>query len=391
MNPDQRSKDEDMRRRLLKSVTILAGLLAAPGAWASSGPAPENPNALVSRPELRAFIDEMVARYDFNSVDLVNVFSGVELRSDIVAAISRPAEAKPWFEYRPIFLTEARIDGGVRFWDAQAEILQLAEAEFGVDAQVIVAIIGVETRYGSNTGSYRVIDALSTLAFDYPPRSKFFRGELEQFLLLAREEDVDLATIKGSYAGAMGYGQFIPSSYRHYAVDFDGNGKRDLWNSPMDIVGSVANYLHLHGWELGQPVAVPARVTGEKFRLLLDQGMKPQLTLERIGTYGVEPVSPVPDNKLAALIELEGREGPQYWLVFNNFYVITRYNRSPLYAMAVYQLSEEIRTAREREKSAAHWGGARRAAGTPHFSPSGGPRYARTRIGRGTGRPGEKC
>jgi membrane-bound lytic murein transglycosylase B len=222
----------------------------------------------------------------------------------------------------------------------------MAEKVYGVAPQIIVAIIGVETRYGGNTGKYAVLDALSTLAFDYPPRAKFFRGELEQYLLLAREEHIDLLNTKGSYAGAMGYGQFIPSSYQRYAVDFDQDGKRDLWDSPMDIIGSVANYLHVNGWTPGAKVADRASVTGNRFKGVIEKGLKPEMTVKQLKSEGITPVKPLPADTLAALISLDQKSGPEYWLGLNNFYVITRYNHSPLYAMAVYQLSEEIRQAR---------------------------------------------
>jgi membrane-bound lytic murein transglycosylase B len=261
--------------------------------------------------------------------------------------MSKPAEKKlRWFEYRKIFLTQSRIDGGVQFWRQHENDLRDAARDFGVDPQVIVAIIGVETRYGSNTGRHRVLDALSTLAFDYPPRAPFFSGELEQYLMLAREEHIDLLTTTGSYAGAMGYGQFIPSSYRQYAVDYDGDGRRDLWNSPRDIIGSVANYFHEHGWIAGQPVAVPATVKpGDNTRSILDQGYQPHSTLAALRKDGISPQQAQPDDLQAALIQYDQENGPEYWLGFNNFYTITRYNHSPLYAMAVFQLSEEIRAA----------------------------------------------
>lgn len=292
------------------------------------------------------FIDEMVTRHQMSREDLELLMGDAKRRQSILDAISRPAEGKPWHEYRPIFLTESRIEGGIEFWDDNEAILDKASTHFGVDTQAIVAIIGVETRYGNNTGGYRVLDALSTLAFDYPPRSKFFRSELEQFLLLAQEEDVDPRDALGSYAGAMGYGQFIPSSYRRYAVDFDENGKRDLWNSPYDIIGSVANYLHVHGWEPGQPVAVPAKVNGDDYKKLIRKDYKPETSVAEMRKQGVTPQQPVADNLRGALIELEGKDGPEYWIVFKNFYVITRYNRSPLYAMAVNQLGVEIDTKR---------------------------------------------
>jgi membrane-bound lytic murein transglycosylase B len=299
-------------------------------------------------PDTLAFIDEMVAKHGFDREELVSVFSQAERREDILELMRKPAEKTlEWHEYRKIFLTQSRVQGGVTFWNQNVQLLEKAEKELGVDAQVIVAIIGVETRYGRNTGRHRVIDALSTLAFDYPPRSKFFRGELEQYLILAREEDIDLLSATGSYAGAMGYGQFIPSSYRNFAIDFNGDGKRDLWNSPADIIGSVANYMKVHRWTHGTTVATRATVTGDAYQAVLEQGLEPHFRIDKLRNAGIGPQTPVPDDSLAALIELQNADGPEYWLGLNNFYVITRYNRSPLYAMAVYQLSEEIRQERE--------------------------------------------
>lgn len=296
----------------------------------------------------RTFIDEMVKDHGFNRAELESLFSQAERREDILELMRKPAEKKlRWFEYRKLFLTRNRINGGVSFWKQHADILERAQQEFGVDPQVIVAIIGVETRYGGNTGRHRVLDALSTLAFDYPPRSKFFTGELEQYLLLAREENIDLLTTTGSYAGAMGYGQFIPSSYRNYAVDFSADGKRDLWNSPQDIIGSVANYFRVHGWQQGEPVATPAQVTGDDYHNVLKLGYKPNTVLDALRHDGITPQGDYPDHLVAALIKFEQEQGPEYWLGFDNFYTITRYNHSPLYAMAVYQLSEEIRAAYE--------------------------------------------
>ena len=307
-----------------------------------------------SHPEATAFMERMATEHGFSQEELASVFGAAKRREDILELMRKPAEKRlRWFEYRKIFLTRSRIDGGVTFWQQNADILADAAAEFGVDPQVIVAIIGVETRYGGNTGRHRVIDALSTLAFDYPPRSKFFTGELEQFLLLAREEDIDMLETTGSYAGAMGYGQFIPSSYRQYAVDFDGNGQRDLWNSPRDIIGSVANYFRAHGWETGQPVATRAEVSGDSYPAILELGYKPNTVLDALRHEGISPLEEMPDTLTAALIQFDQQDGPEYWLGFNNFYVITRYNHSPLYAMAVYQLSEEIRSAYETARYAA--------------------------------------
>jgi membrane-bound lytic murein transglycosylase B len=295
--------------------------------------------------DVQVFIDEMVERHQFDRQQLVELFDQASKRDDILEAIARPAEkTKPWYEYRKIFLKPERIEGGVEFWQANADILERAAAHFEVDPAIIVAIIGVETRYGKHTGSYRVIDALSTLAFAYPPRSKFFRSELEQFLVLTREEDVDVREVKGSYAGAMGYGQFIPSSYRNYAVDFSGDGKRNLWNDLDDIIGSVANYFHRHGWKVQQPVA--ARVSKGKplDNFQVSEKLKPsRTTAADFAAKGVVTTPALPADLPVELLELEQANGPEYWLTGNNFYVITRYNRSPLYAMAVFQLSEAIR------------------------------------------------
>lgn len=328
-----------MHRRRNRVATLSLLLLQWP-LLASCATTPATHYA--AHPEARAFIDEMVERHRLPRTEVEAALAQAERQQSILDAISRPAEAKPWRDYRPIFLTEARIAGGADFWNGNAAILEETSAQFGVDTDVIVAIIGVETRYGSHTGRYRVLDALATLAFDYPPRGEFFRGELEQFFLLAREEEIDPLEAKGSYAGAMGQGQFIPSSYRRYAVDFDGDGRRDLWNSQRDVLGSVANYLKVHGWEKGAPVVARAQVDGDAYRALLDKGLKPHLPAGELARYGVSTTEPIPAETPVALIELEGAEGPEHWVVFNNFYVITRYNRSPLYAMAVHQLGAEI-------------------------------------------------
>jgi membrane-bound lytic murein transglycosylase B len=323
-------------------VSLLGVLIAGPGC---AGDFDKNP-------DVQVFIDEMVERHDFERPQLEQLFAQAKKRDDILEAIARPAEkTKPWYEYRKIFLQPKRIKGGAKFWKNNADILERAETEFGVDAAMIVAIIGVETRYGANTGSYRVIDALSTLAFEYPPRGKFFRSELEQFLVLAREEDVDLRTAKGSYAGAMGYGQFIPSSYRAYAVDFNEDGKRDLWENMDDIIGSVANYFHRHGWKSGVPVASMVTDGASVSPSLVSENLKPgNTTVADFATAGIDSQPRLARDLPVALLELEQKNGPEYWLTSNNFYVITRYNRSPLYSMAVYQLSKEIQDAYQQGK-----------------------------------------
>jgi membrane-bound lytic murein transglycosylase B len=326
------SLNKGLPRILLLAATVVSWPLAA--------------SNYSQQPQVQIFIDRMVDEHGFDRAELVAVLDKAEHREDILELMRKPAEKRlQWFEYRKIFLTQSRIDGGVAFWEENSKILEKAAAEYGVDPQIIIAIIGVETRYGRITGKHRVLDALATLSFDYPPRSEFFTGELEQFLLLAREEDIDLLTTTGSYAGAMGYGQFIPSSYRHYAVDFDGDGKRDLWNNKADIIGSIANYFHAHGWTPGTPVATRAVVEGNDYQTVLDLGYKPNTVLDAMRHDGITPVTPYPDELPASLMKFEQEDGPEYWLGFNNFYAITRYNHSPLYAMAVYQLSEEIRDA----------------------------------------------
>jgi len=298
-------------------------------------------------PQSREFIQEMSDKHDFSAGKLEALFSQVEHKQNIIDAISRPAESKPWYQYRPIFVTASRIRQGVEFWHQNEALLEKAEKEYGVPPHIIVAIIGVETRYGRHSGNYRVIDSLSTLAFDYPPRASFFRKQLETFLIMAREEKRDPLDFLGSYAGAMGMPQFIPSSFRAYAVDFDKDGHRDLWDNTSDVIGSVANYFARHKWQRGEPIATRATLQGAPPQALLDKGYKPSIELGKLKAMGIEPVTNYNDKEEVALISLESSPShQQYWVTLNNFYVITRYNHSPLYAMAVYQLGEAIRTTR---------------------------------------------
>jgi membrane-bound lytic murein transglycosylase B len=308
--------------------------------WLSSGLALAG-QGYADRPEVQAFIEEQVKAADFDPDELLAVFSKAEKQQSIIDAISSPAEAKPWYQYRKIFLTESRIQGGAEFWTKHADTLELAAQEFGVSPEIIVAVIGVETYYGRRTGSYRVLNALATLGFDYPPRARFFRKELAQYLLLARDEEWDMMDPKGSYAGAMGMGQFIPSSYRAYAVDFSGDGKRDLWNS-IDAIGSVANYFKRHGWQQGEGVAVPAVATSQSVERLKTD-LKPAYEMKKLQSHGLKPNTQPDSQGPYSLIALELENGMEYWIGQKNFYVITRYNHSPLYAMAVYQLSREIK------------------------------------------------
>lgn len=336
------SSSRGFRRNVLRTIAGFFVLLPAIGVCAGSNVA----KSYLNDPDLRSFIDEMVARHGFDAVKLASLFSRVQPRQDIIEAISHPAEAKPWYQYRPIFVTRSRIQGGVEFWELYEDELNQASEVYGVPPEIVVAIIGVETRYGKYTGRHRVLEALSTLAFDYPPRSRFFRSELEHYLLLTREENIDPLAVTGSYAGAMGGPQFISSSYRRYAVDFDDDGSRDLFNSYADMIGSVANYFAAHGWKRGEPIAVPAQVKGEEYERLRDLGLKPRYDIDRLGQYGVIPKTPVDPERLASLIALETHDGEEFWLGLHNFYVITRYNHSALYAMAVYQLSRRIADAR---------------------------------------------
>ncbi len=291
-----------------------------------------------------AFIDDMVSSHQFSKADLVSLFSQANKQQKIIDAISRPAEKTlTWGQYRNIFLKPERIEKGAKFWQKHRATLEKAQQDFGVDVEVIVAILGVETRYGEVQGSYRVIDALSTLGFDYPPRAAFFRKELENFLLLAREQKQDPVSLTGSYAGAMGYGQFIPSSYRAYAVDYDQDGFADIWNNPVDAIGSIANYFKQHHWSTGEAVLVPAKYTGVDLNSLDTNKLKLEKTISTLSASNFVPNQTVDSDQHAIPLALEGDEGMEYYLGLKNFYVITRYNHSHLYAMAVYQLSQAIK------------------------------------------------
>lgn len=262
--------------------------------------------------------------------------------NSVLEAISRPAEkVKSWADYRKIFLTEKRIRQGREFLKDNADLLAQAEAKYGVPREVITAIIGVETFYGKRQGNYRVLDSLATLAFDYPKRPLFWR-ELKHFFVMSQEQGFDPGDIKGSYAGAMGYGQFIPSSYRHYAIDFDGDDKKDLWANKADAIGSVANYFKRHGWKKDQPVTQRARVKGNAYNDAVNDSRKPKWKLSELMALGVEPTATVTEDENINLMKLRGENGAEFWIGHHNFYVITRYNHSRLYAMAVYQLSQEL-------------------------------------------------
>ena len=292
--------------------------------------------------EQRGFVDEMVRRHGYDRAELTRILEDAQFQDGIIALISKPAESKPWYEYRAIMLTPERIEQGAEFWQRNAETLRRAETAYGVPPEVITAIVGVETRYGRNTGRHRVLDALVTLAFGYPKRAAFFRKELEQYLLMVREEGLDARSLNGSYAGAMGRSQFMPSSFRAYAVDFDGDGRRDLWSSDADAIGSIANYFIRNGWRPGEGVVLPASGVDARHRRFLEAGLEPKFTLGELAAAGVRVDGGLPADTPCSLFDLDEENGPAYWAGLQNFYAITRYNRSELYAMAVYQLSREI-------------------------------------------------
>ena len=304
------------------------------------------------RPEIKHFIDEMVTEHGFIQSQLEDIFGQVQFQPAIIKLISTPPSSISWNQYRARFINAQRIKNGVSFWNAHAEKLQQASQTFGVPEEIIVAIIGVETAYGATTGNHRVIDALTTLAFDYPRRAEFFRSELAQYLLLVREQNFDLFSLKGSYAGAIGIPQFMPGSYRRYAIDFDGDGKVDLTTSTADAIGSVANYLKEYGWEAGGPIITRAHVgvMSELYQEILESGIEPNHPVKKLREANIIPLEKIDEKRLATLIELKDNDNMQYWLGFNNFYVVTRYNRSTFYAMSVLQLADAIRSARNAKK-----------------------------------------
>ena len=307
------------------------------------------------KPQVADFVDLMVTKHQFERDQVLKWLTDAEHQTSIVKAMSRPAEkVKPWYEYRKLFVSDLRIKRGVDFWQQHEETLQRAYEEYGVDPAIIVSILGVETNYGRNTGSFRVIDALSTLVFDYyhsiekrESRKKFFTIQLEHFFLLAREQKKDPLTLKGSYAGAMGWGQFMPDSYRDYAVDFDDDNLVDIWENPTDAIGSVANFLFKKGkWKKDQPVATRAQIGDKLDTQGLNKMSKPKSTIAELKDRGYQPVQNFAEDSLAFPMKLTGKYSDEYWLGLYNFYAISRYNPRIKYAMAVYQLSLAIREQR---------------------------------------------
>lgn len=306
--------------------------------------------------ELNAIIAQLEKDKVYAPGELQALFANVSRDEGVLKAIARPAEAtKEWKEYRPNFLNAERVQKGLEYWNQYADVLDRAEKTYGVPPEMILAILGVETKYGGNKGRNRVIDALSTLGLDYPPRAPFFRKELREFLVLAKENGLDPLGTYGSYAGAMGFPQFMPSSWRNLAVDFNGDGRRDLINDPVDAIGSIGNYFKANGWKSGEPVVIRARIVSQDYDSIINKDLGTNSTLGEIAKKGLIPrdagsylaVTP------ASAIRLQGDNGGEFWLGFNNFYVITKYNRSVLYAMAAFQLSQELKAGRTAQLQAA--------------------------------------
>ncbi|WP_410474735.1 lytic murein transglycosylase B [Guyparkeria sp. TX1] len=324
----------------LLGASLVAGSLVVGGAQAGD---------YLEREDVQAFVDQAVDETGVSRTQVEAWLGSAEYKQKIIDAITRPAESKTWGEYRPIFLTDKRIERGAEFMQEHGELLDQVAGAYGVSPYVITAIIGVETYYGRITGGYRVIDALATLGFDYPRRGEFFRGQLVDFIRLAGEEGLSMDKAEGSYAGAMGLPQFIPSSYRHYAVDGDGDGRRDLWDSHHDVFASVANYFVEHGWGQGEPVMFEVDINDADVEDLLNQArdLAPKTTLGELRERGVSVPddAPVPDDFEVMLFTLTDGDDVAYQVGLNNFYVITRYNHSVLYATAVWQLAQAIEEA----------------------------------------------
>ncbi len=323
----------------MRKYIFIVGLLVAPLVSALEIPSGD----YRGREDVIAFVQRMAAETDYTEAELVQLFAQVEKQEHLFAKLDKPAEKElEWYQYRKIFIKDKRVDLGVQFWREHQELLSRVSEKTGVPAEIIVAIIGVETFYGIYRGKDPVFDSLVTLAFDYPRRAKFFTRELEQFLLLAKEQGFDARALRGSYAGAMGMPQFIASSYRNYAIDFDQDGQTNLFDSVADIAGSVANYFIKHGWQRDGIVARPLVASENNSVDALEPGVKPDLKWTDLKRNGLSSEFTITDETPVALIRLQQLDHPEYWAGFQNFYVITRYNHSELYAMAVYQLAKLI-------------------------------------------------
>jgi len=339
-----------MNRSLLLATSLTGLLLALPG-FAAKAPQ--------LKPEVQKFATEVASRHGLATEEVSRILAQAENLEEIIRPkFQRSAEATwPWHRYRKNFLSRSRVENGLKFWNARAALFEQAEKKFGISQAVLAAIVGVETNYGVRPGKIRVLDSLYTQAFHYPERQRFGRNQLEDFLVLAVKEKLDPLEVKGSYAGAMGQPQFIPSSYRNYAVDFDGDGRRDLWNSDADVIGSVANYFARHNWRAGAPVVAPATGVNNNHKAMVtlenDKPKPPKFKIAALKEAGIQVTEDFTSEQLASLIQLSTPTGSEYWVGLHNFYVITRYNHSNLYAMAVYQLSQEILALRHSQQKPA--------------------------------------
>lgn len=310
--------------------------------WCLLGPALSQAVSVADYPYLNDMVDRLVRQHGLDRDELVGIFEQVPLRPEVVEAMQRPAERLPWHRYRSFFINPSQIDAGVEFWETHRETLSRAAREAGVPAEIIVAVIGIETRYGTTLGSHPVLDSLTTLTLQYPRRQKFFGEQLEHFLLLTHEESMDPFSIRGSYAGAIGIPQFMPTSYREYAVDFNRDGKADLVNQPEDAIGSVANYLSRFKWQTGEPLSVET-IPAEPPDPELTNQRRPKSTVGELRARGIDVDVDMEPGARAGVVHLDGEDGDLYRVVFNNFYVLMRYNPSVLYAMAVHELSGAVK------------------------------------------------
>lgn len=331
-----------IRSLLLSAMIALISVLSC-SAYAKN-------DSFADRKDVKEFINTMVKKHHFNQKKLTALFDQVEVRPQVMSSFNKPLEENPWHTYQLLFVSEWRIKHGVEFWNKYADTLKRAEKIYHVPASIIVATIGIETKYGQRTGEYRVMDSLTNIGFSDSKRANYFRRELEEFLLLAREQHTDPLKILGSYAGAIGQPQFMPSSYRHYAVNFSKSGTIDLMNDEVDVIGSIANYYSKHGWKKNQPVAVEAHAVGKRFDYMLQHNQIVQpIKIADLAKYGIIPKKKVSNKNLKVrVLELDSKYKKQYWLSYHNFAVIKRYNTSDLYAMAVYQLSDYVEALRTR-------------------------------------------
>lgn len=326
-----------MIRKIVLAFTLF---ISANFALASTTPdvIPPHPTKAI-----QTYINQLVKKYNFNKTKLTRIMDQAQYNPKVIHWITHPFEKKPWDYYRHFFLRQDRIDNGVVYWNTHRKILSDVQKRYGVDPSVIIAIIGIESFYGKRTGTYNILNALTTLSFYYPKRQKFFKSELTQFLLLTRHEKLNPLNLKGSYAGALGIPQFMPSSYRHYGVDYSNNQSIDLFTNHFDAIASIGNYIDKAGWQPGRPVAVPAIVKKNIPKKLISKSGYPRYTIRQLRRYGIRPETKVPGKTKAALIVMHNTDSDEYWLVFRNFRAIMRYNPRTTYALAVYELSSVIK------------------------------------------------